>query len=189
MKTLLLILLFLSFAVVLFGQQGPEKGWLKKPVDERFKTEYDKFKDVTVLRSPNWTVNQLEKNKTLLGTGVMFLVEYPGQEPKDAASYWLIITGMSGGGNRFESREPVIALVDGKRFNMRAVDRDFEIKRLTILSSQIAVTERIIIPMEPGLVDAFKTASKIEMQAGGTGFAVHDVALTVFKDMAGKIQK
>lgn len=30
---------------------------------------------------------------------------------------------------------------------------------------------------------AFRDASKIEIQAGGTEFAIHDVALTIFKDM------
>lgn len=185
MRTLILITVL--FTAASFPQISQEKKLLKLPPDKRFITEYDKFKNITTVRSANFTVNDIEKGKLKLGTGIMLVLQYEGREPTGERQFYFVISGMSADGRQFDRASQIIALADDKRINLNVVDSESEIKQsrgLGILfRSPIIVDQKLMVPLALDSVSAFRNASKIEIQAGHSEFAVHSVALTIFKDI------
>ena len=183
MRYLILIALF---ATVAFGQSSYETKMLKLPKEKTYFTEYDKFKDISTVRSPNFTVNDL-KGKLKLGTGIMLVLRYAGKQPNAESQHHLVISGASADGRQFDRTIGVIALLDGTRFDLSVTDTDSKVKEskgLGILfGSPIYVEEKLLIPLSPKAVAAFRTAKSIEIQADRNEFALHNVAVTIFRNI------
>lgn len=190
MKILFVILIL---ATSTLAQVDRETKIAQKPKDEQYKTNYDKFKDLTTIQSPRFTTNRLDKPKTDLGTGVTLVLTYPGQTVSDKAEFWMVLFSTGKRDWQWTGLKNVIVLADGKRYDLRVYDRDVDVNSSRSYgrygTSRVSLNEELYMTVPAETLRAMLAASRVEVQAGPIEFALHDASITVFKNMLSLTEK
>src|SRR5688500_16353757 len=109
MKTLFLIL---AVSAAAFGQMKHERKFAERPPEKQYFTNYDKYKDVTTVSTPVFTVNGAN-GKMIMGSGIQLVLRYAGKTLGNEKQFHLEISSMSARGERITRAREIIALVDG----------------------------------------------------------------------------
>jgi hypothetical protein len=173
MKTIIPLILLL-FCVGASAQSVQEKV-AKFEDGKKYNVSYDKFKDVTSVRSPQRILKSLRKG---WGTGLGWYVvmQFPGPELKADASYWLVFWGLDRGSNLWRDRD-LIALVDDQRLILgRGVYDSRTGGRYSTQYFQYKLT--------PGDWEKISRASHVEFQIGDVEGRLDEDAYPILKNMA-----
>ncbi len=150
---------------------------------ERYSVQYDKFKDITVIRTPYSNLNKRTQILRSLHISAAFV--FNTDTMKEDEDYFTVFFNATGNKWSFIPNKNLYIIAGGRRLDLGEGDRTGEIDSNRTLRSvrDISVTESVNFLVSREIIEQVTNSEKVEMKLGDVEFELTVEAKQMLKNL------